>query len=187
MFNVFSITDLPLQVKVRSTATEAKVMQKPATSTSNSGQQMGATECMGMLEQLLAKWCPNQPTYSIPGPKSQKVSSWRCQCLWHLCLCHAQQVTKARFHHWSNQLHQWQHKKSQPWKLMKMKLLKHWPGRPPRPAKALPKAVTKDKYDCPRCRGNRKGCDVCIQPKYTGLILNGHAVWKAQHQNNHKS
>ena len=84
MFNVFSITDLPLQVKVRSTATEAKVMQKPATSTSNSGQQMGATECMGMLEQLLAKWCPSQPTYSIPGPKSQKVSSWRCQCQWHL-------------------------------------------------------------------------------------------------------
>ena len=58
----------------------------------------------------------------------------------------------------------------------------------PAAAKAKPVAKTlgKDKYGCSRCRGARKGCNVCIQPSYKGKILNGHAVWKAWHEKNHK-
>ena len=53
-------------------------------------------------------------------------------------------------------------------------------------AKAVTKTLAKDKYGCSRCRGAPKGCNVCIQPSYKGLILNGHAVWKAWHEKNHK-
>ncbi len=75
---------------------------------------MAATECMGMLGQM--------------------VSQQRT------CFC---STAKARSHQGPNQhsqskLRQWQHRKSKPWKLMKMKLLKHWPGRPPRPTVLLP-------------------------------------------------
>lgn len=207
--------DWTFQVRVRSTATEAKPVQKAATSSTSSDQQMATTECMGMLNQLLSKWCPKEPL-SLPPPKEPEPCKLECPIpVPPVPLPTAQGNTdktsalveaavpeqakpfedqkKDNLEAYENQAFEALARKTpkaksaaskaKPAAVTKCQVLKRPAAAK---AKAVPKTLGKDKYGCSRCRGAPKGCNVCIQPTYKGLILNGHAVWKAWHEKNHK-
>ena len=45
-----------------------------------------------------------------------------------------------------------------------------------------PSPQTKGKiFGCPRCRGNEKGCSLCLQPGYKGIRCPGREAWKKYH------